>query len=159
MLSCLPVLSFSLGMPRRLVAVVDALSGMVNTDMLLLLCSRVKNAGSLQMSYWKLQQHRNCESKLQRNHYRLCLNYLGYDLYRHITATSTYMLRRPIATISCSISTSYHNITSYDFPSFCGLAHTPLSSLLSWILPLRPSRCCVSPTIPFVAPGCLACLV
>jgi hypothetical protein len=86
-LSCLPVLSFSLG--RRLVAVVDALSGMVNTDMLLLLCSRVINAGSLQMSYWKLQQHRNCESKLQRNHYRLCLNYLGYDLRRRITATST----------------------------------------------------------------------
>jgi hypothetical protein len=56
-------------------------------------------AGSLQMSYRKLQQRRNCKSKLQRNHYRL---YLGYDLYRCKPATSAFMLRRPIATISYS---------------------------------------------------------
>jgi hypothetical protein len=55
--------------------------------------------GSLQMSLWKLQQHRNCKSKLPRNRYRL---YLGYDLYRRKIATSAFTLRRPIATISYS---------------------------------------------------------
>jgi hypothetical protein len=60
------------------------------------------------MSLWKLQQHRNCKSKLQRNHYRLCLKYHRYDLYRRRTATSTFMLQHPIATISYS-----KNINSY----------------------------------------------
>jgi hypothetical protein len=60
------------------------------------------HAGSLQMSYWKLQQCRNCKCKLQRSHYRLYLKYPRYDLYRHITATSTCMPTRPIATISYS---------------------------------------------------------
>jgi hypothetical protein len=60
------------------------------------------------------------KSKLQRIHYRLYLKYLGYDLYRRITATSTFMLRPPIATILYSISTSYHNM------------HTPFSTIPSF---------------------------
>jgi hypothetical protein len=60
----------------------------------------VINAGSLQMSCWKLQQYRNCKSKLRKNHYKLYLKCPMYDLYRHITATSTFMLPLPIATIS-----------------------------------------------------------
>jgi hypothetical protein len=78
----------------------------------ILLAHAVINAGSLQMSYWKLQQCGNCKSKLRRNHYMLYLAYPRYHLYRHITATSTFMLPRPIATISYSkyFTTTYHNI-------------------------------------------------
>jgi hypothetical protein len=54
------------------------------------------------MSLCKLQQHRNCKHKLQRNQYKLHLQYLGYDLYGRITATSTFMLPLPISTISYS---------------------------------------------------------
>jgi hypothetical protein len=54
------------------------------------------------MSYWKSQLRRKCESKLQRNHYRLYLKYAWYDLCRHIIATAACMLRCPIATISYS---------------------------------------------------------
>jgi hypothetical protein len=68
----------------------------------------VTNVGSLQMTCCKLQQCRKCKSELQENHYKLYLEYPRYDLYRRITATSTFMLRRPRATISYS-----KNITSY----------------------------------------------
>jgi hypothetical protein len=54
------------------------------------------------MSYWKLQLCRNCKGKLERNHYKLYFKYPRYDRFRHITATSTFMLLCPIATISYS---------------------------------------------------------
>jgi hypothetical protein len=93
---CFPF--FALSLPCRLVVVVDDdLLGIVNMHFLLLPLAKnsmidldkVINAGSLQMSSWKLHQHRNCKSEPQRNHYRLHLIYPRYDLYRHITATST----------------------------------------------------------------------
>jgi hypothetical protein len=62
-------------------------------------CVTVVSQGSLQVSLWKLQQLMNCKSKLQRIHYKLYLKYFRYDLYQRIIATSTFMLRRPIATI------------------------------------------------------------
>jgi hypothetical protein len=73
---------FALSLPCRLVAVADDdLLGIVNIYFLLLSLAtnsmidldKVINSGSLQMSSWKLQQHRNCNSKPQRNHYRLHL--------------------------------------------------------------------------------------
>jgi hypothetical protein len=117
---------------------------------------RVINAGSLQISYWQLQQCRNCKNKLQRNYYRLHLKFPRYALYRHncyidVHATTSHSHYFVFQAYRHRIITSMHAMREINFisdcPQTCGASQCTAVS--------APSRMGFPPLVHTSAPSWL----